>query len=479
MIETKKISIKTLSPIHIKGKEFSYGEGFVRRDDSSAYTLDLGKLFGFILDNIPGGDKLLLQYNNAIEKAIKENKIKEFDNEKYLADNNIYYYKNNKTLEKKLIKSGAFSSIVHITGNNGFIKDGIGRAYIPGSSIKGTIRTAILYNAIEYYFTNNINNEATQIINNITNHLDNLSNNLNKAKSEREQQKLKKDFLRELELKVLQTNIPHTTKDFLRCIIIKDSQFLTELQKKEVFVTTAKQSFSNFSTLQTNKSIGEIILMLEKPMIMVKDTLLNISKKMKQDKINLLIKNEGKCIIIKDFDREFIVDFDLVESNNINYSLTIKTDDYNNETKETIEIFEGETIVEISINKQIYNSLVGNYPFVNFNSVDGLLNTVYNFYHNVWKVEKDFFDIVNDDNLNCELLRTFYNSDINNLLRVGWGSGLPAVSMFLLFDEKVQKYLRNTVFEDKKDLLATKSRRLIFENNKPAFPLGWLKFSEV
>jgi CRISPR-associated protein Csm5 len=479
MIETKKISVKTLSPIHIKGKEYNYGEGFVRKDYSSVYTLDLGKLFGFLLDKFPGGDKLLINYNNSIESAVIENKIKEFDNEKFLSDNNIYHYQKNKTLEKQLIESGAFSSIVYLTGENEFIKDGMGRPYIPGSSVKGAIRTAILYNAIKYYFDKNINNEAIQIIKNINNHLDDLSNELSKKKNEREKQKLKKEFLSELELIVLQTKEHRATKDFLRCIKIKDSQFLEKLQKKEVFVTNAKKSFSNSNITPETESIGEIRLMFGKPIVKTKDKILSISKKMLKDKVNLLINNEGKSIIIKEYDKEFILDFDLILDSNFSYSLVIKSDENKNETKETIEIFDDVTQLEIALDKQIYNSLIDNYQFIDFVDLDGLLKNVNSFYREVWEFEKKFFDNINDTNLNCESIRTFYNNYQENIMRVGWGSGLPAISLFLLFDEDIKKKLRNIIFKDERDFVATKSRRLIFENNQPKSPLGWLQFSEV
>lgn len=479
MTETKIISIKTLSPIHIKGKEFNYGQGFIKRDDSTAYTLDLGRLFGFLLDKFPEGDKLLNNYNILIETAIKENKIKEFDNEKFLSDNNIYNHENNRTHEKRLIECGAFSSIVHLTSRNDFIKDGKGRPYIPGSAIKGAIRTALLYHALKYYKDNGVSNEATQIINDINQHLVNLDKKLESANNEKEKQRLKKDFLKELELIVFQSNRPDAKKDFLRCIKVKDSQFLTGLQRRDVFVTTAKKSYSSIKTTQPEEYIGEIKLMFGKPVVNIKDKILSVSKKMAKEKVDLLANNEGKSVIIKEVEKDSIIDYDLIETEGDNYSLSIKTDDRNNDTKETIEVFEGTSHFEIMIDKQLFNLLKRNNPYIDFEDINGLLNVVNNFYKEVWFFEKTFFDKIDDRVLNCELIRNYYKSSQNNIIRIGWGSGLPATTMFLLFNESTRKKLRNTIFSDRKELMATKSRRLIFENNEPKFSLGWFQFSEV
>ncbi|HOJ19697.1 MAG TPA: type III-A CRISPR-associated RAMP protein Csm5 [Ignavibacteriaceae bacterium] len=479
MIETKIISIKTLSPIHIKGKEFNYGQGFIRRDDSTAYTLDLGRLFGFLLDKFPDGDRLLKNYNILIEKAIKENKIKEFDNEKFLSDNNIYNHANNRTNEKQLIECGAFSSIVHLTSRNEFIKDGKGRPYIPGSAIKGAIRTALLYHALKYYKVNGVSNEATQIINDINQHLVNLDKKLESANNEKEKQRLKKDFLKELELLVFQSNRPDAKKDFLRCIKVKDSRFLDRLQKKDVFVTTANKSFSSINTMQQGESIGEIRLMLGKPTICFKDKIFSVSKNMLNDKIDLLIKNEGKSVIIKEYEKDSIIDYDLIKTEGESYSLSIKIDDRNNDTKETIEVFEGTSHFEIIIDEQIFKSLKRNNPYIDFKGITGLLKVVNDFYKDVWAFEKTFYDKIDDRVLNCELIRIYYNSTQDNVIRIGWGTGLHATTMFLRFDEKIQKKLRNIIFDDRKELIATKSRRLIFENDVPVSPLGWLHFSEA
>ncbi|MHB8338314.1 MAG: hypothetical protein ACYDEE_12955, partial [Ignavibacteriaceae bacterium] len=157
-------------------------------------------------------------------------------------------------------------------------------------------------------------------------------------------------------------------------------------------------------------------------------------------------------------------------------SLKIKTDDDGDELKEIIETFVGETEVEISIDRQIFDNLRKDFPFVEFTSIKELMSIVDDFYKEVWRFEKGFFDSIKDSGLNCDLLRIFYNNDHNNIMRVGWGSGLPALSLFLFFDENTQKQMRNTFFVDRQAKVAPKSRRLIFENNQPISPLGWVQF---
>ncbi|MHB8338423.1 MAG: type III-A CRISPR-associated RAMP protein Csm5, partial [Ignavibacteriaceae bacterium] len=310
MIETKKINLRTFSPMHIKGKDYKYGEGFIRRNDNSAYVLDIGKLFNFIHNEMQK-DELLYKYNNLIENAILLNKIKEFDNEKFLSDEGIYNYLTNKTLEAGLIHYGAFSSIVSLTKENEFIKDGKNRAYIPGSSIKGGIRTALFYSGIQYYKSkkggNNVTDKINSILANINVLLENLSLNLKKCTDEREEQRLKKDFLKELEFLVFRPNEPmKTNDDLLRSIKVKDSFVLNGLSKQELVITSAEPSHDSVISTMTQE-MGRIVFIRDIPFVEINDIIKNVSKKMTKERRDILIKNEGKIVLVKEFDKESVV----------------------------------------------------------------------------------------------------------------------------------------------------------------------------
>lgn len=478
MIETKKISLKTLSPIHIKGKNFNYGEGFVRRNDSSAYVLSISKLFNFIHERIQKDD-LLYKYNDMIDEAIKNNKLKEFDNEKFLSDEGIYDYQKNKSFEKSLIDYGVFCSVVNITKENGFIKDGKDRPYIPGTSIKGAIRTALLNYAIKYYKTNRSDNYINSILDNFNAHLDTVNEQLEKAQDEREENQIKKNFLSEMEQTVLQTNQRSANKDLLRSLKISDSLFLTNIEKKEVVITSAQEYIRYMDNSKNTGLVGRINIILGNPIIELEKKNINISKNMTKDKIDLLMKNQGRGVIIKELEKDTVLNFDLMEEDNTKYKLTIKNNDDGKETRENIETFFGETEIEISLDRTIFNSLKNSFPFVGFNTLDELMEIVNSFYMEVWEFEMRFFNNIEDDRLDCSSLRTFYNKEHHNLLRFGWGSGLPAVSLFLEFDKIDQTKLRNILFDDRGHLVAPKSRRLIFENNILNSPLGWSQFGDI
>ena len=127
-----KIEIKTLSPIHVgNGTFLQKGNDFIvvstPDGDSDIYVLSvnkLGKAVGTDVDTIS-------RWTNAIQRGEAEEFIKNFIRGEY-----------RKYSQRRITNFASFG------GTNGTLKecihDGNGKPYIPGSSIKGAIRTAVM-----------------------------------------------------------------------------------------------------------------------------------------------------------------------------------------------------------------------------------------------------------------------------------------------------------------------------------------------
>lgn len=157
--------LKILSPLHIGCGEIYSGLNFVV-DRGKFYYLDSDLLFNYL------GDKRVPHFVNWIEKSMKEievleknmaflrkqktnsnasdfndartmvrNKKRQFTLLNYMRMNNINF---KELLEKSTYSTGVIGSIYNDIEINPFIKQ-MHRPYIPGSEIKGAIRTAVLY----------------------------------------------------------------------------------------------------------------------------------------------------------------------------------------------------------------------------------------------------------------------------------------------------------------------------------------------
>lgn len=128
-----KVKIKTLSTVHIGSGEFlHYNTDYVvdsQGDDSIIYVIDPNKMLGLI------GQEHVSNWVSAIERG---------DDTKEL----VKTYCSNATPDQYALRSITnFADINHGDTLKEAIHDGQGIPYIPGSSIKGAIRTAVLASA--------------------------------------------------------------------------------------------------------------------------------------------------------------------------------------------------------------------------------------------------------------------------------------------------------------------------------------------
>ena len=151
-LETSVYSLSTLSPIHIQaGIPKLYGEGFIRlkNSDDFLYVVDTPKLQAeiFAFKGLDAVKTYTQEFSNPNSRTNITAVLKQIG----------YDYKSN---IKKISKG-----IVRLPIGKRFMKSGLGKYYVPGSSVKGAIKTAVLYEIAQQriaagnldlnYFTNN------------------------------------------------------------------------------------------------------------------------------------------------------------------------------------------------------------------------------------------------------------------------------------------------------------------------------------
>ena len=136
--------ITTLSPIHIgSGEEYLYGIDII--------------------------DNKIMDLNSLMKKLSNDNDKDKLDElSKNIASGNILdFYNNNKDLFKKAIL-GEIGIDIGNSNIKRFIKDGFGNLFLPGSSLKGSIRTAIIH----FLLVNKKNEIGTQLTKLLENYLE-------------------------------------------------------------------------------------------------------------------------------------------------------------------------------------------------------------------------------------------------------------------------------------------------------------------
>ncbi len=128
-VETVQLKLTTVSPIHIQGAVVEYGLGLAKlqQKDTYAYVINQEKLNDFLVAN--GLCEQFASRFSADDANYEGEVLKGFLGRLW----------NRANLEK--ISSG----IVPAMGKGNFIRDGRGRVIVPGSSIKGALRTAVAW----------------------------------------------------------------------------------------------------------------------------------------------------------------------------------------------------------------------------------------------------------------------------------------------------------------------------------------------
>lgn len=463
-LETGVYRLTTLSPIHIRaGEPEIYGQGFIRLNntDDCLYVVDTPKLQAEILayKGLAAVKAYTEEFSNPNSKTKIVDVLKKIG----------YDYKSN--IEK--ISKG----IVHIPSGNRFMQSGLGQHFVPGSSIKGAIKTAVLYDDVKRRDLNSfVENQITLY---------------QRKHGTRNKRKFRESFAENLIENAFQSNHPQEYyrnsrrkserkgpfTDIFKAIKVKDAIIKGTSIDLSRFAETITTPGRDGATLRTLEG-GEVHL----PLNNIKGSLT------KRDwiRINTVEEKDGvqtvatytKCDepTLSKMQCEDII-FTTLRGNQIAEKRV------GDNTR--FECFYGETPIEISIDHKILKSFTRAGATPPFSDVKSLIELCQNFTQAQWEAEQQFLnEYANDESINLDEIKAFYNDDKNKhraTLRVGWGTGMLGTSVSLVLDESARVELRNKVISAdgrNRSKPAPKSRRFVSENGQPAYPLGWIELTE-
>lgn len=259
MLEIREVVLETISPLHIGTKEVTYGWGMfkLKRQDNYAFIVDQRKLMSFLVDyNLV--DRYVSEFDNP-KKFAEKSKINRGESwiKIFLEEEGVF---SKKSLEEKVqIAHKISSSIVYSPSQNGsFICNSKGNLFVPGSSIKGVLRTAVLYKILKDISHNDPILFETLVINNINNRFNEFYKE-NPTKKNQIKQEFAEEIIRSIFYPEAMTNAQF---DFFKVVRVSDGQiFLPKVrhatQENIVILNIGRE---NNVSLKKNKYGKETIL---------------------------------------------------------------------------------------------------------------------------------------------------------------------------------------------------------------------------
>ena len=482
-LETGIYRLSTLSPIHIRAGELRYGEGTIRVG-GTVYVVDTPKLQSEILHfgGIEGVNKYTETFSNSNSGTTLVDFLKR-----------IKYPVNKSNIEK--IAKG----IIHLPSGNCFMQSGLGKHFIPGSSIKGAIKTAVLYDSI-----------TQQIASGKLDFDDFVKKQIvayNGKHGNREKKKFKEVFAAELLKDAFQSTHPQespwndsgfTPNQFGKIITTPGSGGATvetldgtqiHLPLDNIQGSLIRNDWIEIDTLE-EKSGQQVVVTYKKidenkvPKVSIRQ---NIGKQNpdRNEEPPGPFTDIFRAIKVKDamieetseVQTEKILFTSLNKSNQIARKKMGGNTDY--------ECFHGETDISISIDHNILESFKRAGATLPFSDLTSLIDICRDFAEAQWNAEQQFLAAyAGGSSLNLGEIKKFY-TDPKNMsratLRVGWGTGMLGTTLSLLLDEPTRVELRNTVISGGNHVRpepAPKSRRFISEKQQPIYPLGWIELAQ-
>ncbi|MFW6296042.1 MAG: type III-A CRISPR-associated RAMP protein Csm5 [Halothece sp.] len=311
-----------------------------------------------------------------------------------------------------------------ITQLRPMIRNGWGNFYIPGSSIKGAIRTAIAHHLLKHY-------EQYQVIQSPSNIEERLREKLNnrELKSKRNQK------------------------------FADDKLFMNEL-------------FSDFSLYHKNQLVlsktGSNTDFMRAVKVSDSKPLIEKKVKLKNGKIvkrNIPVVSE---VIVSSYFEDYKAKYrssifaEMVYKISTDFTLTIDT--------EMLSWFNH-----------------NNHMKLPFHTIDELINICREFSQDQWQLETEYWqDIGNNshhgENLDFDLLWEEYYGKPNchYQLRLGWGSGMLGTTVNSLFSPEMREDIRDECGIAAPNFPAPKSRRTIKDRNQEiSYVPGWVKLTPL
>lgn len=304
------------------------------------------------------------------------------------------------------------------------IRNGMGQLFIPGSSIKGAIRTAIAYHLLKHAERYQVpaKNRVSEIEKTLINKL---------GASNKFQHKFFDDQL------------------FMKSLF---SDFSLTYQGRTAQLRNSGDTSSNTDFLRVLKVSDTQPLLEDKAL-----------QKGKPIPVNVPIVSE---VIVSsrfpDYKAKYKASIYAEMVRNVKTEFTLTLD------VEMLKWFEHQQGMKL--------------PFKN---LEELLQICQEFTQEQWDDEHDYWSEIEDnpraagENLNFSRIREFYKPEqCPYQLRLGWGSGLTGTTIDLLFKDKTRQNIRDLCFSLKAPgFEAPKSRRTVIGNHQEIkFVPGWVKF---
>ncbi len=305
------------------------------------------------------------------------------------------------------------------------IRNGMGQLYIPGSSIKGAIRTAIVYHLLKY-----ADKYKVPSVNRISKIEQQLRSRLGELSNQHHKQKFVDDKL------------------FMESLF---SDFTLTYQNREF--TGSNQNRDFLRALKISDA---------KPLIENKDTT-------KQGKLKTL--------------NSFVTAEVLVSSRFPDYSAKYKTSIFAEMVRNV------QTEFTITLDTEMLHWFKHKQEMqLPFSTIDQLLKICQEFAQDQWNYEHNYWNNIKNNprarisnrniNLDFSYIRNIYKAEkCPFTLRLGWGSGMTGTTVNLLFEDELREHIRDTCGLRAPNFEAPKSRRTVFNPNKEIRDVpGWVKF---
>jgi len=421
-VERRTICLRAVTPIHIKGKNVDYGQGFVRRNNYSAYAINHMKLGKYLL-----AKGMYEVYLEKVDRLISQRKFNEFDFQKFLKENNLYDIDKPET-HRELIDAGVFKGIVQSTSDKQFVRDGMQRPFISGSSIKGFIRIACIYEHFK---------------------------RISFADWKEYEDKIK--------------NYDRKLTESFRSVFVTDSCQLDILKLKNETISIVSRNIRNEMLLPQSKDgearvielFGKIKLETHDRKYYDIDERLIKQYSLKAGYIasSFTLDKKGKVVV-----GIIIKENDLIKDPDLQKIVALKLKD-----KEELECFNGNAYFDIILNK--------NYKSCPFASIPQLLEVLDSFSEKIWEHENKYLSEITEDINNIADIKAFYSQPRIANGRLGFGTGIISKTTDAILGEDALSELINAYFKPIKEPPHTrpKSRRYISLNNKMILPLGWVR----
>ncbi|NTW63097.1 MAG: type III-A CRISPR-associated RAMP protein Csm5 [Chlorobiaceae bacterium] len=470
--ETAIIELETLTPLFIKGKDPDYGEG-TYLIGNKVYILDNDKLCKFIYDQTYDEDRKIKNQNNDYVKEYSDYLSKSYHSDRtnklsiksFLVEKGLI--SNNPKKAEEVIRDMAKGITYVSEAKRSFIIDGLAKPYIPGSSIKGAIRNAILWKML-----NTVEDQKSKFQNfvdekfkcceewthtEVSEYIKSLSE-LSPQNQKEEEEKYKKKKRREFASRF-------SRKDD------KASSPLAKASLDSITLAAFSPEFAGNKALVTPKYIKDYNEQWEKASDIHRD----LSRIIRITDANFIERAKWKKIDIATYNLRG-ERFQKRDNTFAKLEATDKT------TKAWLRI-----TLDLDLAREFFGNSIPTY----LQSIENILKTVSEFFYAVAREELDFYGkATHVGSVHAvkkwyeELLRSaeLEGQEGAQLFRLGWGGGMMTKTQFLHLDEKDRKRSRD-LMNPRDETVAPQSRCLQTEkvngnNNrnqedKALHPLGW------